>query len=226
MKQTTIGFEAVKALLAGRVAARPRSGTSRASRSREQRPGIREFRVDAYGAPAYPELVLCVTRATLEDEAGARAGDDPRAPARLRARPSTTPRARSRRCWRAEPGLDRDALAAQLDAVAPLHRRRPRVRPLRPAVLRAWAAWDAGSGSCSEPLDVGARSTRRSSRSRKATSVARAVPEPSTVVVVGAGQAGLAVSHELERAGVEHVVLERGRVGAALARALGHRSAW
>ena len=38
------------------------------------------------------------------------------------------------------------------------------------------------------------------------------MPEPSTVVVVGAGQAGLAVSHELDRVGVEHVVLERGRV--------------
>ena len=33
------------------------------------------------------------------------------------------------------------------------------------------------------------------------------------VVVVGAGQAGLAVSSELSQAGTEHVVLERGRVG-------------
>jgi putative flavoprotein involved in K+ transport len=33
------------------------------------------------------------------------------------------------------------------------------------------------------------------------------------VVVLGAGQAGLAVSYELTRAGVTHVVLERGRVG-------------
>ncbi len=33
------------------------------------------------------------------------------------------------------------------------------------------------------------------------------------VVVVGAGQAGLAVSRELTHAGVSHVVLERGRVG-------------
>jgi len=33
------------------------------------------------------------------------------------------------------------------------------------------------------------------------------------VVVVGAGQAGLAVSCELTQAGVEHVVLEKGRVG-------------
>ena len=33
------------------------------------------------------------------------------------------------------------------------------------------------------------------------------------VVVIGGGQAGLATSHELARAGVEHVVLERGRIG-------------
>lgn len=33
------------------------------------------------------------------------------------------------------------------------------------------------------------------------------------VVIIGAGQAGLAVSHELGRAGVPYVVLERGRVG-------------
>ncbi len=33
------------------------------------------------------------------------------------------------------------------------------------------------------------------------------------VIIVGAGQAGLALSHELSASGVEHVVLERGRVG-------------
>src|SRR5437899_8006360 len=33
------------------------------------------------------------------------------------------------------------------------------------------------------------------------------------VVIVGAGQGGLSVSHELAAAGVGHVVLERGRVG-------------
>jgi putative flavoprotein involved in K+ transport len=36
---------------------------------------------------------------------------------------------------------------------------------------------------------------------------------PSDVVVVGAGPAGLAMSCELSRAGVDHVVLERGRIG-------------
>ena len=37
--------------------------------------------------------------------------------------------------------------------------------------------------------------------------------ESVAVVVVGAGQAGLATSCELTRAGVQHVVLERGRIG-------------
>ena len=33
------------------------------------------------------------------------------------------------------------------------------------------------------------------------------------VVVVGAGHAGLSVSHQLKQAGVDHVILERGRIG-------------
>ena len=37
--------------------------------------------------------------------------------------------------------------------------------------------------------------------------------ERADVVVIGAGQAGLATSHELTEAGVEHVVLERARIG-------------
>ena len=39
------------------------------------------------------------------------------------------------------------------------------------------------------------------------------MPERIDVVIVGAGQAGLAVSRELTEAGIAHVVLERGRVG-------------
>ena len=39
------------------------------------------------------------------------------------------------------------------------------------------------------------------------------VPSGFPVVVVGAGQAGLAVSYELTARGIEHVVLERARVG-------------
>jgi putative flavoprotein involved in K+ transport len=37
--------------------------------------------------------------------------------------------------------------------------------------------------------------------------------EKSPVIVIGAGPAGLAASHELQQAGIDHIVLERGRVG-------------
>jgi putative flavoprotein involved in K+ transport len=37
--------------------------------------------------------------------------------------------------------------------------------------------------------------------------------EKAPVIVVGAGPAGLAVSHELQGVGIDHIVLERGRVG-------------
>ena len=43
--------------------------------------------------------------------------------------------------------------------------------------------------------------------------VHRRTGRPDEVVVIGAGQAGLAVSHELSELGVDHVVLERMRVG-------------
>ena len=39
------------------------------------------------------------------------------------------------------------------------------------------------------------------------------MPERIPTVVIGAGHAGLALSHELERAGIDHVVLERNRIG-------------
>ena len=39
--------------------------------------------------------------------------------------------------------------------------------------------------------------------------------EPVGTVVIGAGQAGLANSYELARRGLDHVVLERGRIGEA-----------
>src|SRR4028119_489342 len=38
---------------------------------------------------------------------------------------------------------------------------------------------------------------------------------PGSTVVIGAGQAGLANSYELTQRGLDHVVLERGRIGEA-----------
>lgn len=36
--------------------------------------------------------------------------------------------------------------------------------------------------------------------------------EAAELVIIGAGQAGLSLSHELSGAGIEHLVLDRGRV--------------
>jgi putative flavoprotein involved in K+ transport len=41
------------------------------------------------------------------------------------------------------------------------------------------------------------------------------------VVIVGAGQAGLSLSHELTREGREHVILERGSLGQSWRDAVG-----
>src|SRR2546425_5040005 len=57
------------------------------------------------------------------------------------------------------------------------------------------------SGRCSGPVPVGAEPPVMTR------------PEAVDVAVVGAGQAGLSVSYELADADIEHVVLERGRVG-------------
>jgi putative hydroxymethylpyrimidine transport system substrate-binding protein len=66
---TTIGFTAVRSVLTGRVAAATGFWNVEGVALRERRPKLQEFRVDDFGAPAYPELVLAVTRATLQDRA-------------------------------------------------------------------------------------------------------------------------------------------------------------
>jgi ABC-type nitrate/sulfonate/bicarbonate transport system substrate-binding protein len=154
VRQITIGFQAVKALLARRVAGATAFWNVEGVALREQRPAIREFRVDDYGAPAYPELVLCVTRATLEDDE-----DVVRATIRALQRGygevQRDPESAVAAMREAEPGLDDAALAAQLDAVAPAFTAgAPAFGALRPSTLRAWARWDERFGILSEPLDV------------------------------------------------------------------------
>jgi putative hydroxymethylpyrimidine transport system substrate-binding protein len=154
VRPVTIGFEAVKALLAGRVAGATAFWNVEGVALRQQRPGIREFRVDDYGAPRYPELVLCVTRATLEDDA-------PVIRATIRAlqrgygEAQRDPESAVAAMLAAERGLDRAALAAQLDAVAPAFTAgAPAFGALRPSVLREWARWDQRFGILSKQLDV------------------------------------------------------------------------
>jgi ABC-type nitrate/sulfonate/bicarbonate transport system substrate-binding protein len=64
--KVTIGFQAVAALLAHRVDGATAFWNAEGVALQAKRPGIRQFKVDDYDAPPYPELVLCVSRATLD----------------------------------------------------------------------------------------------------------------------------------------------------------------
>jgi putative hydroxymethylpyrimidine transport system substrate-binding protein len=156
VRETTIGFEAVKALLARRVDAATVFWNVEGVALRERRPGMREFRVDDYGAPAYPELVLTVTRRTLRERLPlVRAAI--RALQRGYAETQADPESAVSTMLERERGLDRAVLAAQLDAVAPAFTAGAHgFGELRPQALRRWAAWDERFGILDKPLDVGA----------------------------------------------------------------------
>jgi putative hydroxymethylpyrimidine transport system substrate-binding protein len=155
VKATTIGFEAVKALLARRVDAATAFWNVEGVALKARRPGMREFRVDDFGAPAYPELVLCVTRATLDDER-------PVIRATIRAlrrgynEAQVDPESAVSALVDANPDLDRAAAAAQLDAVSPAFTAGADVYgQLRADVLDQWADWDLKFGIVKRPIDVG-----------------------------------------------------------------------
>jgi putative hydroxymethylpyrimidine transport system substrate-binding protein len=154
VRSTDIGFDAVKALLAGRVEAATAFWDVEGVALKRRRPGFREFRVDDFGAPSYPELVLCATRRTIAERA-------PVVRAAVRAlqrgyeQAQADPESAIGAMLDADPALSRDELAAQMDAVTPAFTAGARgVGELRPAVLRAWAAWDRRFGILKRPLDV------------------------------------------------------------------------
>jgi putative hydroxymethylpyrimidine transport system substrate-binding protein len=67
VRKITIGFSAVPSLIAGKVDAVVAFWNAEGVALRERGVQTREFRVDDYGAPRYPELVLVVKRETLEE---------------------------------------------------------------------------------------------------------------------------------------------------------------
>ena len=154
VKTTTIGFAAVKALLARRVDAATAFWNVEGVALKAQRPGIKEFRVDDYGAPPYPELVLCVTRQTLDEKR-------PVVRATIRAlrrgygEAQNDPESAVTALTTADPDLDREAADAQLDAVAPAFTAGADVYgQLREDVIKQWAHWDLQFGIVKKPIDV------------------------------------------------------------------------
>ena len=149
VKRVTIGFSAVPTLIAGRVDAVVSFWNAEGVALRRRGVRTREFRVDGFGAPRYPELVLAVERETLENErplvdgvlAALRAGTraalaDPAAAVEDIVRAS---------------GADEPLVRAELAAVGPA------LRPpleLDRGALEAWAEFDARFGILESPPDI------------------------------------------------------------------------
>jgi putative hydroxymethylpyrimidine transport system substrate-binding protein len=149
--QITIGFNAVSGILAGKVDGAPVFWNAEGVALKQRGVKVNEFRVEDYGAPPYPEVVLITARRTLEHErdrirrallairAGAAAvARDPDAAVRQIAHEAQTD--------------DMDLIGAQLAAVAPIFATDLR---LDRRVLERWADFDARLGIVKERPDVG-----------------------------------------------------------------------
>jgi putative hydroxymethylpyrimidine transport system substrate-binding protein len=151
--KVTIGFQAVSALLADRVDAATAFWNAEGVALSAKRPGIRQFKVDDYGAPPYPELVLCVSRETLQDDRSLVAATV-RALRRGYEETINDPESAVSALVDAA-HVDRDETARELDAVSPAFTEgATQYGELDPAELRAWARWEARFGVTKRPPDV------------------------------------------------------------------------
>jgi putative hydroxymethylpyrimidine transport system substrate-binding protein len=147
--EVTIGFNAVSALAAGRVDAATGFWNAEGVALRRQGVPVCIFKVDRYGAPPYPELILTTSRRTLERDP-ALVGDVVAATRRGYAFAEARPSAALDDLLAADPALDRAEQQAQLDALLPdLH-----PAPFDPAVLRAWSRWDVAHGLLEHPVEI------------------------------------------------------------------------
>jgi len=155
--QVTIGFNAVPALLGGRVAAATAFWNAEGVALRERagaRREFNEFRVDEYGAPSYPELVLCVTRETLREDPGLVDGTV----AALRRgyeEALRDPELAAETLVRRNRGLDRALVLAELRALGTAFTiGRERFGALDRERLEAWARWAKRFGLVRRRPDV------------------------------------------------------------------------
>ena len=149
VKKVTIGFSAVPSLIAGKVDAVVAFWNAEGVALRQRGFDTNEFRVDDYGAPRYPELVLAVKRATLRKKREL-------VDTMLEAIEKGTLKALDNRDRTVKKlvdvsGADEPLMRAQLDAVA-----RALLPPvsLDRRVLDGWAAFEKQFGILKEEPDV------------------------------------------------------------------------
>jgi len=147
--RVTIGFNAVASLAADKVDAATGFWNAEGVALKQQDIPVRIFKVDSYGAPPYPELILTTSRKTI--------GRDPELVDAIVA--ATTrgyefaedePERALGDLLTADPTLLRAEQKAQLDVLLPALD----PAPFDPAVLREWAAWDLDHGLLERPIDV------------------------------------------------------------------------
>jgi NitT/TauT family transport system substrate-binding protein/putative hydroxymethylpyrimidine transport system substrate-binding protein len=151
VRQVTIGFNAVSMLFSRRVDAVPAFWNAEGVALQHRGVRVREFRVERYGAPPYPEVVLIAARKTV------RAHRDllRRALEAIRVGLRDTladPAAAAQQIARAAQSADIGLIRAQLRAVAPAFA--PGLR-LDRRVLERWADFDARIGIVARRPDVG-----------------------------------------------------------------------
>jgi ABC-type nitrate/sulfonate/bicarbonate transport system substrate-binding protein len=149
VERVTIGFNAVSSLAAGRIDAATGFWNAEGVALRRQGVPLRIFKVNDFGAPPYPELVLATSRQLLESD-----------PELIDAVVAATergydfavedPTAALDDLLAANPELERAEQQAQLKALLPILR----PRPFDTDVLQKWADWDLEHGLLEEPLDV------------------------------------------------------------------------
>lgn len=154
VRKTQIGFDAVRSLATGRVQGATAFWNAEGVLAKDEIPGLREFRVDDFGAPRYPELVLAARSATVQDR-----------PAEVQAVVTALrrgyreallgPEEAVGRLVDAVDGLDRVQVQREFDAVSPTFAATSgAIGTLDLAQLRRWAAWEAEFGITREPPEV------------------------------------------------------------------------
>jgi putative hydroxymethylpyrimidine transport system substrate-binding protein len=149
VRRTTIGFAAVPSLIERKVDAVPAFWNAEGVALRQRGVRIREFRVDDFGAPRYPEVVLLTTRRTL-DRRRRQVTDALRAIADGTESVLAHPGPAIDEIATAG-GADRELVAAQMRAVRPALR--PPLRLDRRA-LEGWASFAKRFGILKRRLDV------------------------------------------------------------------------
>ncbi len=150
--RVTIGFDAVAALTAGRLDAATAFWNAEGVALREHGVPTREFRVDDYGAPPYPELILATSAETLRERPGL-VESMVEATGAGYADLDADPEAALADLLEAVPELDAAEQRRQLDALTAADAFRDAGR-LDRATLAAWARWDREHGILAREIDL------------------------------------------------------------------------